>query len=306
MTTRPEQIADVAGVDCSDTTVLITGSTSGIGRAAAEALGRLGATVFVHGRDEAAGARVATAVTEATPTASGEFLQADFASVADVQELATAVRETTDSLDVLINNAGGLFRDGARTELGVEYTFHVNHLAPYLLTTRLLDHLATDARVVTTASAAHQGATLDLDRVTKPKGGAGAYGHSKLANILFAAELARRLDRAGLAVTSNSIHPGAIPGSGFARFLPGPLPRLAGALAALPMVTSVEEGAAELLAVGIGDAFAGVTGEYVANQTVTTPAAAARDTQAARRLWTRSAELLDIDEPLAEYADPPA
>lgn len=299
MAERPEEIAGVAGIDCSDQTVLVTGSTSGIGRATAEALGRLGADVLIHGRDRETGRRVAAAVADAAPAATGEFFEADFADVDAVSSLAAAVRETTDEIDILLNNAGGLFRDGGLTDLGVEYTFHVNHLAPYLLTTELLDHLADGARVVTTASAAHQGATLDLDRVTEPTNGAGAYAHSKLANILFANELARRLEAAGHDVTSNSIHPGAIPGSGFTRFLPGPLSGLAGTLGALPFVTSVEEGAAELLAVGVAPAFADVTGAYVTEQAPTPPAAAAQDETAARQLWEYSAEVLGIDEPLA-------
>jgi len=299
MTARPELIADVADVDCTARSALVTGSTSGIGRAAAEALGRLGADVLVHGRDDEAGRAVVATIEASHPAATGRFLRADFADVGAVRELAATVADETDELDLLFNNAGGLFREGGLTDLGVEYTFHVNHLAPYLLTTELLDQLAADARIVTTASAAHQGSTLDLDRVTEPEAGMGAYGHSKLANVLFAAELARRLEAAGWDVTSNSLHPGAIPGTGFTRFLPGPVSRLAGALGALPMVTSVDEGAAELLAAGLSPRLADVSGRYFADQSLATPSRAAQDPEAARRLWARSAELLGIEEPLA-------
>ena len=304
MTDRPELIADVADVDCTGRTALVTGSTSGIGRAAAEALGRLGADVLVHGRDDEAGGEVVATIEASNPAATARFFGADFADAGAVRDLAAAVTEETDELDLLFNNAGGLFREGGLTDLGVEYTFHVNHLAPYLLTTELLEHLAADARVVTTASAAHQGSTLDLDRITEPDGGMGAYGHSKLANVLFAAELARRLEAAGRDVTSNSLHPGAIPGTGFTRFLPGPVSRLAGALGALPMVTSVEEGAAELLAAGLSPRLADVSGRYFADQSLATPSQAAQDPEAARRLWAHSAELLKIDEPLAPAAQP--
>ena len=299
MTDRPELIADVADVDCTGRTALVTGSTSGIGRVAAEALGRLGADVFVHGRNEEAGRAVAATIEASHPAATGRFLRTDFADVGAVRDLAATVTEETDELDLLFNNAGGLFREGRLTDLGVEYTFHVNHLAPYLLTTELLGHLAPDARVVTTASAAHQGATLDLDRITEPDAGMGAYSHSKLANVLFAAELARRLEAAGRDVISNSLHPGAIPGSGFTRFLPGPVSRLTGALGALPMVASVEDGAAELLAVGLSPRLADISGRYFADQSPATPSQAAQDPEAARRLWARSAELLEIEEPLA-------
>jgi len=298
MSDRPEAIAGVADVDCTGTRALVTGSTNGIGRAAALALGRLGADVIVHGRDAEAGQAVVEDLSETPGT--GQFVRADFASVEEVRALAETVREATDELDLLVNNAGGLFREGRLTELGVEYTFHVNHLSPYLLTAELLDHLADDARVVTTASAAHQGSTLDLDRVTDPDGGGGAYAHSKLANVLFAAELARRLAAAGSEVTSNSLHPGSIPGSGFTRFLPGPLSRAAGALSVLPGVASVAEGAAEILVPAVSPRTADVSGRYFGGLEPTTPSEAARDRDAARRLWTRSAELLDIEAPLSE------
>lgn len=299
MSTPPATLAGVADVDCTGLSVLVTGSTSGIGRAAAVALGRLGADVIVHGRDAAAGTQTAEAVSAASPDGTGTFLQADFADADAVRGLAAEVREQTAQLDLLVNNAGGLFRDGKLTDLGVSYTFQVNHLAPYLLTTELLDHLAVGARVVTTASAAHQGATLDLDRVTEPDAGMGAYSHSKLANILFAAELARRLEAASRDVTSNSLHPGAIPGTGFTRFLPGPVSKLAGLLDAVPGVTSVDEGAAEILYVGLAERTAAVSGRYFADQAPTQPSQSAQDADAARRLWRRSAALLGIDEPLA-------
>jgi len=299
MSDRPEEIAGVADIDCGGQTALVTGSTSGIGRAAALALGRLGADVVVHGRDTAAGESVVEELTRTGVAAT--FCEADFTSVEAVRDLAATVRSETDSLDILVNNAGGLFRDSTVTELGVETTFHVNHLSPYLLTTELLDHL-DDARVVTTASAAHTGATLDLERVQGESvhSGLRAYSHSKLANILFTAELARRLDRAGSNVTANSIHPGAIPGTGFGRFLPGPLPGLLRRLAAVPGVTSVEDGAAEILFVAVSPRIDGVSGRYFTGLRPREPSDAARSPPAARRLWRESARLLDIEVPLPE------
>jgi NAD(P)-dependent dehydrogenase (short-subunit alcohol dehydrogenase family) len=304
MSKPPEAIAGVGDVDCTGMQALVTGSTSGIGRAAALALGRLGADVIVHGRDEAAGAAVVDDL--AAVGADATFVAADFADVASVRGLADTVRAETDGLDVLCNNAGGLFRDGRLTDLGIERTFHVNHLAPFLLTADLLDHLRDGGRVVTTASAAHNGVSLDLDRVGRVESYSGlwAYSHSKLANVLFGAELARRLAADGRDLTSNSIHPGAIPGSGFSRFLPGPLPRLVGALDAVPGVTSVEEGAAELLFVAVSPRTADISGRYFSGRQPTLPSTAARDTDAAGRLWTFSADTLGVDEPLAAPADP--
>jgi len=306
MCTPPEVIADVSDVDCTGRQALVTGSTSGIGHAAALALGRLGADVVVHGRDAQAGTEVVEELSRVG--ADGTFVEADFASLDAVRDLATAVRDETDGLDLLVNNAGGLFRHRALTDAGFEYTFHVNHLSPYLLTAELLDHLSEGAQVVTTASDAHKGASLNLERVRgdNPYTGFAAYSHSKLANVLFAAELSRRLDAAGREVTSNSIHPGAIPGSGFGRFLPGPLPGLFQRLGAVPGVTSVADGAAEILFVGVSPRTAELSGRYFTNQQPGTPSAAARDREAARRLWTESARLLDIEEPLADAGQQPA
>ena len=302
MSRPPEERAGVANVDCSGENALITGSTSGIGRAAALALGRLGADVIVHGRDEQAGQAVVDELSSIGADAT--FVRADFADFDAIRELADTVRSETDGLDLLLNNAGGLFRDAGVTAAGVEYTFHVNHLSPYLLTTELLDHLRADARVVTTASSAHKGATLDLDRVRGPESssGMGAYSHSKLANVLFARELARRLSATDRSITSNSVHPGAIPGSGFSRFLPGPLPRLFQALEAVPSVTTVADGAAELLYVGVSPRTAEVSGRYFTGQTAVTPSSAARDGDASRQLWRESASIVGIDEPLSEAA----
>lgn len=298
MTDHPETLAGVSETDLAGKTALVTGSTSGIGRETALALGRLGADVMVHGRDRAAGQAVVDKL--ATMGRESTFEQADFTSVVAVRELAAAVEAWTDELDILVNNAGGLFREGRLTELGVERTFHINHLSPYLLTTELLSTLADDARIITTASGAHNGVRLDYEaaRSVENYSGFRAYQRSKLANIQFAAELAHRLDRSGRSINSNSFHPGAIPGSGFSRFLPGPLPQLVAALDRLPMTTTVSEGAATAVYLAASPAAAGISGAYVVDYEPSTPSRAARDRTAQRRLWKRSAVLLDIDEPL--------
>jgi NAD(P)-dependent dehydrogenase (short-subunit alcohol dehydrogenase family) len=301
MSDLPEEIAGVSDVDCTGQQALVTGSTSGIGRETALALGRLGADVVVHGRDGEAGAAVVEEIRESGAEAT--FVEADFAEFDAVHELAVTVREQTDGLDLLVNNAGGLFRSGATTDAGIEYTFHVNHLSPYLLTTELLGHLTEDARIVTTASDAHKGSSLDLFQVDGSEYYTGfeAYGHSKLANILFATELARRLDATDSVVTSNSVHPGAIPGSSFGRFLPGPLSKAFQLLDAVPGVTSVADGAAEILFVGVSPRTADISGRYFAGQETQTPSTAARDREDARRLWAESARLIGIDEPLSDH-----
>jgi hypothetical protein len=294
----PEARAGVADADLTGTTALVTGSTSGIGRGAALALGRLGADVVAHGRDADAGAELVDELADVGSDA--RFVRADFADVDAVRDLADETRESTAELDLLVNNAGGFFREARLTDLGVEYTFHVNHLAPYLLTSELLDHLAPEARVVTTASEAHRGVTLDLDAVTSIGGYSGwtAYQRSKLANVQFAFELARRLNDRGSAVTSNALHPGAIPGSGFTRFLPTPLSQGAKLLNAVPGVTSVRDGAAALVFLAVADRVDDVSGRYFSKQRQAEPSRAARDHEAQERLWERSAGLLGVDEPL--------
>ena len=303
METPPETRAGVADVDCTGTQAVVTGSTSGIGRAAAVALGRLGADVVVHGRDRDAGAAVVSELE--TIGADATFVPADFTDRSAVREFATTVRSETGGVDVLINNAGGFFRDGRTTELGVERTFHINHLSPFLLTAELLDHLREGARIVTTASAAHRGTELDIDRTTRLDGYSGfwAYRHSKLANVLFAIELARRLDATDRAVVSNSLHPGAVPGTGFSRFLPGPLPELVKLFDSVPGTTSVADGAAALLFLGVSPRTADISGRYFSEQDPETPSDAARDRSAARHLWEQSADLLGIPEPLSGDGD---
>ncbi len=298
----PEVKAGVQGVDMSGQTVLVTGSTNGLGRQAAMAIGRLGADVVVHGRDRTAGE---SAVRELADLGSdAQFVSADYASVEDVREMADDVRESVDEIDVLCNNAGGLFDDNETTELGLGKHFHINHLSPYLLTTELLDTLAPEARIVTTSSIGHRVSSLNLDALIEPGPFSewAAYCRSKLANIHFSNELARRLAAAGSDVTSNSFHPGIIPGSEFSRALPGPIQQFGDLLGEVPLTDSPEDGAATMTYLAASDSVDGVTGEYFARCRQRRPAPDARDETAQRDLWKRSADLLDIQEPLAEYA----
>ena len=302
MSERPEVGAGVADRDLSGKTVLVTGSTSGIGREAALAFGRLGADVLVHGRDAEAGRQV-LAELEAEG-ADGEFFRADFTDTAAVSELAASVRESVAELDVLANNAGGYFRNGAITAVGVERTFHVNHLAGYQLTAELLPVLADDARVVTTSSGAHRGPPIDYDdlKTIDDYSGWRAYQRSKLANVLFTVELAERFEETDR--QANAFHPGGIPGSGFFRFLPGPLSGAAQLLGKIPGVPTPADGAETLVYLACGDVTA--SGRYFVDCAPKTPDDPARDLDAARELWTESARLLGIEEPLADAAHPAA
>jgi len=307
----PEEVAGVANTDLSGKTVVVTGSTSGIGRETALALGRLGARVVVHGRDESKGEEVVREF----DTHDGEsvFVPADFSTTESVLEFADDVRSETDRLDVLVNNAGGMFSKGRLNDDGAEFTFAVNHLAPYTLTAELLDELrgtAEDAdgpsgRVVVTASNAHRRTEMEFDALRSVEDGyAGfdAYCRSKLANILFTRELARRLEDTDYPLTANCLHPGAIPGSGFVRGLPLPFRLGARAVSSVPplerrLFTTVREGAGNLVYLAASSDLEGVSGQYFADLSTRRPSDEALDDGSARRLWEVSEEITGAEYP---------
>lgn len=307
----PEEGAGVSVVDMSGKTVVVTGSTSGIGRETALALGRLGARVVVHGRDEEAGREVV----DGFDSVEGEavFIPADFSTTDAVRGFAEEVRAEVDRLDVLVNNAGGVFSEGSLNEDGAEFTFAVNHLAPYTLTAELLDELyetanedATDepsGRVVVTASDAHRRAEMDFDAlrsVEEGYAGFDAYCRSKLANILFTRQLARRLEDADSPLTANCLHPGAIPGSGFVRGLPLPIRVGAKIASSLPgflgsrFFTTVREGAQTVVYLAVSPDLEDVSGMYFADLETRRPSDEALDEENARRLWEVSEEITGV------------
>ena len=198
--------------------VVITGATSGIGLAAAEALAALGARLTIVARNEAKASHAAARIQAAGRGATADVLLADLASQASVRRLGAEVLDRYPSVDVLVNNAGAVYSRRRLTEDGVELTWAVNHLAPFLLTSLLLDRLthSAPARIVTTASDAHKGAHIPFDDLNAERAYRGfrRYGETKLANILFTAELARRLE--GTGVTATCFHPGVV-ASGFNR-----------------------------------------------------------------------------------------
>lgn len=273
-------------------TVLVTGGTGGIGLATAAGLAGLGARVGIVGRDEGR----ARAAAERIRTAGGDVdvFTADVSSRREVQRLAEQVLAAYPRLDVLVNNVGGYWATRHATEDGLERTFAVNHLAPFLLTHLLLDRLRSSApaRVVTVSSGAQAMGRIDFDDLqgVRSYSGQRAYNQSKLANVLFTYELARRLEGSG--VTANVLHPGVVrtafgqeDSRGWMRLM---LPVVR------PFMKTPERGAETSIYLAAAPEVEGVSGRYFANSRAKTSSRASYDTAAARRLWEVSAGLLGL------------
>lgn len=287
--------------DMTGRTVVVTGGNSGIGQATAVGLARAGARVVITARDERRGAAAVDAIKDESGSQSVELAVFDLASLASVRAGAAELLERCPSLDVLVNNAGIVLTDRRLSEDGFEMTFAVNHLGPFLLTLLLLDRVtkSAPARIVNVASTAHKGARrgLDFDDIQSERryGGMQAYSRSKLANILFTAELAKRL--AGTGVTANSLHPGTVAtgygrdgdASGFLAF---------GLKVIKPFILTPARGARTSIYLASSPEVAGVSGEYFVKCRPGRTTKAARDEEAASRLWTLSEELVGERSPI--------
>ncbi|MFN8193815.1 MAG: SDR family NAD(P)-dependent oxidoreductase [Nocardioidaceae bacterium] len=273
------------------TTVVLTGASRGIGLAAARALARHDIDLALVGRDPArVHAAAESARAEGGPGSVHEHV-ADLAEQADVRRLAAELRAHYPRIDVLANNAGAMFTTRRKTGDGIEETFALNHLAPFLLTHLLLDELrAGDGRVVTTASDAHRGGRLDPTDVQGERGpfrSFRAYGTSKLCNILFTRELQRRHPE----LTATCFHPGVIR-SGFGKN-DGLLARVGITLAGVFM-SSPETGAETLVHLALDPEAGALKGDYLEKGVPVSPSTAARDDALARHLWEESARLTGL------------
>ncbi|MFP5253969.1 MAG: SDR family NAD(P)-dependent oxidoreductase [Actinomycetes bacterium] len=273
-------------------TILITGATAGIGRATAIGLATTGAHVALAGRDPT---RTAAAARE-VEAAGGEadLFVADLSSQAEVRRLAADALERLPRIDVLVNNAGGYWDTRRLTADGLEHTFAVNHLAPFLLTNLLLDRLrrSAPARVVTVASNAERLGTIAFDDLQGERDWSGgrAYNQSKLANLLFSYELARLLPADE--VTANALQPGLVSTS-FGAEDPGHVQRLLVPLLR-PFMASPEKGAATSVRLASSPELEGRTGLYFGREGARASSPASRDRSTAARLWTVSSDLVGL------------
>ncbi len=273
-------------------TVLITGGTSGIGRATAIGLASMGARVGITGRDRDRTDRAAAAIARESGNPAVDVFVADLSSQAEVRRLAGEVLAAYPRLDVLVNNVGGYWDTRHVTADGLEHTFALNHLAPFLLTDLLLERLkqSAPARVVTVASGAHTMGRIDFDDLQGERSysGSRAYDQSKLANVLFTYELARRLEAS--TVTCNVLHPGVVRTS-FGAGDPGRIQRLLVPFMR-PFMKSPAQGAATSIYLASAPDLVHVTGQYYANSKPKQSSKTSHDVAVATRLWQVSADLV--------------
>jgi NAD(P)-dependent dehydrogenase (short-subunit alcohol dehydrogenase family) len=271
--------------DMREKICLVTGATSGIGAVTAQALAQQGATVVIVARHGGRAAATVARLKAQTGNPAVEYLMADLSAQEQVRDVARAFSERHPRLDVLVNNAGALFYNRRESVDGLEMTFALNYLAPFLLTHLLLGRLEASpaARVVNVASAAHEGATIPFDDLQQTHGryrGLRTYGQSKLALILFTYELARRLENT--TITVNAVHPGFV-ASNFG--MDGPAIVRLGMPLAQKLAVSTERGAQTVIYLATAPEVEGISGRYFVKCKPVASSPASYDRAAARRLW---------------------
>jgi NAD(P)-dependent dehydrogenase (short-subunit alcohol dehydrogenase family) len=269
---------------------LITGATSGIGKATAMGLANMGANVVMVGRDRGRGEAALAEVKGKSANASVDLMLADLSSQEEIRRLADEFKEAYSRLDVLINNAGVIRSKRITSADGIETTFAVNHLAYFLLTNLLLDVLKASApsRIVNVASGEQRNGTIDFEDLQGEKGykAAKAYSQSKLATVLFTYELARRLE--GTGVTANCLHPGVV-GTNLGSGVSGVFGFVVRAMT--PLMKSPEKGAETSIYLASSWEVEGLSGRYFVKKAEARSSDVSYDEKLARRLWEVSAEL---------------
>ncbi|HVC69053.1 MAG TPA: SDR family oxidoreductase [Acidimicrobiales bacterium] len=285
----------MAGDDMTGKTVVITGGNSGIGKETAVALARAGARTLITARDRARGEAAMADIKARSGSELVELVVFDLGDLGSVRAGAADILARCLHLDVLVNNAGIILSDRRLTVDGFESTFAVNHLGPFLLTQLLLDRISASAqgRVVNVASTAHSAARrgLDFDDLQSARSYSGmrVYSHSKLANIYFTSELARRLE--GTTVTANCLHPGTV-ATGYGRDEDTEGLLAFGLKVIRPLLMSPEQGARTSVYLSSSPEVAAVSGKYFIKSKQRRPSKVALDAAAARRLWDASEQLV--------------
>jgi NAD(P)-dependent dehydrogenase (short-subunit alcohol dehydrogenase family) len=275
-------------------TVVITGATSGIGEAAALELARRGARIVLVARDATRAEATLVKLRAANPAVDPVAHMADLSRLAEMKRVAKEIASEEPEIDVLINNAGAMFSSRGETEDGLEKTFALNHMAYFVVTELLLANLkrTKGARIVSTASDAHMGAKLDFDDLQSRRrySGFAVYGKSKLCNILFNRELARRLEGSG--VTANCLHPGFVA----TRFgdESGGIAQVAIRIVKPVGAIAPREGAKTVVYLALSPEVEGRSGGYYYKEKLSTPSRAAQNDDDARRLWEISTGLAGL------------
>ncbi len=269
--------------------IVITGGTSGIGEVAAAELAKQGARIVLIARDPERAGITLSRLRQANGSVAHVSRVADLSRMSEIMRVSKEILQSEPEIDVLINNAGALFNTRQVTEDGLEKTFAVNHMAYFVLTNLLLPNLKPGARIVSTASDAHKGAKLDFDDLQSAKkySGFSVYGKSKLANILFTRELARRIE--GRGVTANSLHPGFVA----TRFgdQSGGILSVAVKIAKPIGAISPQEGAKTIIYLASSPDVEGKSGGYYYKNALAAPTKEAQNDDDAKRLWDASAQL---------------
>ena len=274
--------------------VLVTGATGGIGKATAIGLATMGARVGITGRDLIRAEKAAADIRTASGNPAVDVFAADMSSQAEVRRLAGAVLDAYPRLDVLVNNVGGFWAHRHPTADGLEHTFALNHLGPFLLTNLLLDRLkaSAPARIITVSSGAQAAGRIDFHDLQGARSYSGqrAYSQSKLANIVFTSELSRRLQ--GTSVTANSVHPGVVrtnfgseDQAGFFLII-SPMVR--------PFLKTPAQGAQTPIYLASSPDVTGITGEFFAKCKPKTANKVVGDAEVMRKLWGVSADLVGL------------
>jgi NAD(P)-dependent dehydrogenase (short-subunit alcohol dehydrogenase family) len=285
--------------------IVITGATSGIGQVAAEKLAAMGARMVLVARDKTRGEAALARLREAGPRAPHSVNYADLSRLAEMKRVAAEIAAQETRIDVLINNAGALFGSRQVTEDGLEITFATNHVAYFVLTYGLRERLwaSAPARIINTASDAHQGNRLDFNDLQSAHHyrGFAVYGRSKLSNILYTRELARRW--AGTGVAAYSLHPGFV-ATRFGDESGGMLSL--GVRVAKNFAISPEKGAETIVYLASSTDTPGPSGTYFYKCRPATPSSEAQDDDSAKRLWLETARLAGVGAESAEPSGPSA